>query len=229
MRCTQAVEAGSYVLGALPPAERSTYERHIAACATCRNEVAELAGLPGLLGRLDADTAASVGQPEEVAGSVLDTLLADARTEQLRQRRRRRWERGFTLLAAACVALVIGAGVSIMQVPAAPPPVLGAMSPAATDEPVTALIAYWPDAKGGTEIRMTCVYAGSPRWDPPDSMRLDLWVYPKGGGAGKSIWWWDAGPGYQDTFFAESDLQPDQIGHFEIREGATVLLSYQAA
>src|SRR5438874_8480896 len=52
MRCTQTVEAGSYVLGALAPAERSGYEQHIATCAECRNAVAELAGLPGLLGRL---------------------------------------------------------------------------------------------------------------------------------------------------------------------------------
>ncbi len=227
MRCTQTVEAGSYVLGALPPADRATYERHVAACATCRNEVAELAGLPGLLGRLDADTAASVGPREGAPDRVLDTLLADVQTERLRQRRRRRWERGFTLLAAACLAVLIGLGVSTMNIPAAAPPVVGAMSPVATDEPITALLGYWPDPNGGTEIRMTCVYAGSSRWDPSDSMRLDLWVYPKGAGTGKSVWWWDAGPGHRDTFFAESDLRPDQIGRFEIHEGSKVLLSYQ--
>ena len=73
MRCTQTAEAGAYVLGALSPAERSAYERHIAACVTCRNEVAELAGLPGLLGRLDADTAASIGQPEGAPEKLLHT------------------------------------------------------------------------------------------------------------------------------------------------------------
>ena len=41
------------MLGALAPAERADYERHLAGCAACRESVAELAVLPGLLGRLD--------------------------------------------------------------------------------------------------------------------------------------------------------------------------------
>ena len=159
MRCTQTAEAGAYVLGALSPAERSAYERHIAACVTCRNEVAELAGLPGLLGRLDADTAASIGQPEGAPEKLLHTVLASARTERVRLRRRHMRERGFIMLAAACLAVVVGAGVSTMSIPAAPPPVLGAMTPTDQGEPVNALLGYWADTKGGTEIKMTCSYA----------------------------------------------------------------------
>jgi hypothetical protein len=225
MRCTQTVEAGAYVLGALPPAERSLYERHINTCAACRDEVADLAGLPGLLGRLDADTAGSIGQPEGPPVKLLDKMLADTHAERLSRRRRRRWERGMILLAAACLALVVGGIVSTMRIPAAPPPVVAAMYPVAEDEPVTALIGYWPSAQGGgTEIRMTCVYAEGPSGHP---VRLNLWVYPKDGGAGRSISWWDAGPGYRETFFTRSELRPDQIGRFEIREGGKILLRYQ--
>lgn len=39
----------AYVLGALAPAERRTYEEHLTTCDTCRAAVAELAGIPGLL------------------------------------------------------------------------------------------------------------------------------------------------------------------------------------
>ncbi|MEV1143541.1 zf-HC2 domain-containing protein, partial [Micromonospora sp. NPDC049799] len=52
-RCEFAHDDGAYVLGALAPAERAAYERHLAGCADCRQAVAEIAVLPGLLGRLD--------------------------------------------------------------------------------------------------------------------------------------------------------------------------------
>jgi anti-sigma factor RsiW len=41
-----------YVLGALSRAERYRFERHLASCAACRDELVGLAGLPGLLRRL---------------------------------------------------------------------------------------------------------------------------------------------------------------------------------
>jgi anti-sigma-K factor RskA len=227
MRCIQTVEAGSYVLGALAPAERSGYEQHVAACPECRNAVAELAGLPGLLGRLDADSAAAIGRPERVPDRLLDSVLAGVRTERTTLRRRRRWERGLVVLTAACLAILIGAGVSTMSIPAAPPPVLGVMTPVSRDEPITALIGYWSDHKGGTEIRLSCAYASADAGQSNEQVRLWLWVYPKDGGPGTSVWWWDAGPGYRDTFFMETDLRPDQIGRFEVRDASTVLLSYR--
>ncbi|WP_129784798.1 anti-sigma factor family protein [Promicromonospora panici] len=42
----------AYVLGALSPSDRRAYERHLADCDACRAAVAELAGMPGLLGTL---------------------------------------------------------------------------------------------------------------------------------------------------------------------------------
>jgi anti-sigma-K factor RskA len=225
------VEAGVYVLGALAPAERSAYERHLATCRECRNDVAELAVLPGLLGRLDAESAASIGQPVPVAPrSTLTAALTGAQTAQKRSRRRRRWERGVTLAIAACLALFIGVGAAMLNKPAAPTPVLAAMSPVVQDAQVTALIGYWPDPKGGTDIRMTCVYAdasSSANHEDP-VVRLDLWVIPRDGSPGRSVWYWDAGPGYRDTFWAESDLKPDQIARLEVRKGPAVLLVYKA-
>ncbi|WP_234425532.1 anti-sigma factor family protein, partial [Streptomyces kebangsaanensis] len=40
---------GGYVLGALPPAEMEQVRDHLAGCAECRAEHAQLAGLPALL------------------------------------------------------------------------------------------------------------------------------------------------------------------------------------
>lgn len=48
---------GAYVLGALSTEDRRAFEMHMAACAACRQAVAELAGLPGLLAKVDPQVA----------------------------------------------------------------------------------------------------------------------------------------------------------------------------
>jgi len=57
VRCTYAHTDAAYVLGALVPSERAEYEAHLSGCASCRQAVAEVAVLPGLLARLDPGTA----------------------------------------------------------------------------------------------------------------------------------------------------------------------------
>ena len=59
----------AYVLGALSVAERAEYEAHLMVCERCRSGVAELAGLPGLLGQLSPGEAMAVD-----AGDSLDVL-----------------------------------------------------------------------------------------------------------------------------------------------------------
>ncbi len=39
MRCEHEHDDGAYVLGALSPAERTAYERHLATCSFCREAV----------------------------------------------------------------------------------------------------------------------------------------------------------------------------------------------
>lgn len=51
------LELGVYVLGAIAAADRSAVGAHLACCADCRDELAELAGLPGLLSRVSPDNA----------------------------------------------------------------------------------------------------------------------------------------------------------------------------
>lgn len=52
MSCARTVALGAYLLGALDPAERSSFERHAQGCDTCRREMVRLAPLPGLLGQV---------------------------------------------------------------------------------------------------------------------------------------------------------------------------------
>src|SRR5947209_5490211 len=56
--CTDAtVSLGAYVIGALDHTERAELEAHLARCPMCRDDLAELAPLPGLLSRLTLDEA----------------------------------------------------------------------------------------------------------------------------------------------------------------------------
>ena len=43
MRCEHEHDDGAYVLGALSPAERVAYERHLATCSFCREAIADIA------------------------------------------------------------------------------------------------------------------------------------------------------------------------------------------
>ncbi|MEV6626447.1 zf-HC2 domain-containing protein, partial [Amycolatopsis sp. NPDC051114] len=44
----------AYVLGALSPEDRQRFEQHLRMCDRCAASVRDMAGLPGLLARVDA-------------------------------------------------------------------------------------------------------------------------------------------------------------------------------
>ncbi|MGH3314414.1 MAG: anti-sigma factor family protein, partial [Streptomyces sp.] len=50
----------AYVLGALSVPERLQFERHLEVCQVCVRSVNDLAGMPGILGRLSIDDALAV-------------------------------------------------------------------------------------------------------------------------------------------------------------------------
>ena len=100
MSCEFEYDDGAYVLGALSPADRQAFEAHLSGCDRCQRSVRELAGLPGLLARVDAGVLESPAADVPVPAGVLPTLLRDVRTE----RRRRTW---LTAGAAAAAAVVV--------------------------------------------------------------------------------------------------------------------------
>jgi hypothetical protein len=98
-------ELGVYVVGAIAPADRPAVDSHLACCAACRDELAGLAGLPALLGRVPAD---------DVDGLVRtgDDLPSDHCLELLLDRaaggrRQRKWP---WLVAAAMVGVLASGG-----------------------------------------------------------------------------------------------------------------------
>ncbi|MFD0518834.1 anti-sigma factor family protein [Paractinoplanes durhamensis] len=77
MHCEHEHDDGAYVLGALSPAERAAYERHLATCSFCREAVADISALPDLLARLDAKEFAKLLDPTLTAGDHPGASLRD--------------------------------------------------------------------------------------------------------------------------------------------------------
>ena len=68
MHCEHEHDDGAYVLGALSPAEREAYERHLATCSFCREAVADISAMPDVLSRLDAREFAKLLDPTLTGG-----------------------------------------------------------------------------------------------------------------------------------------------------------------
>ncbi|WP_439378528.1 anti-sigma factor family protein [Amycolatopsis lexingtonensis] len=139
----------AYVLGALSPEDRQRFEEHLRTCDRCAASVRELAGLPGLLARVD--TPAAVPDPGPPPPDLLPSVLA-------RVRRGRRVRLAVTSVSAAlavsaCVALAV---VASWPAPAPPPSI--AMT-ALGQFPVRA-DARLDAFEWGTQVDMSCSYTG---------------------------------------------------------------------
>jgi hypothetical protein len=118
---SQHTDVGAYSMGLLEPADRQAFEDHLAGCASCAAEVAELSSLAGLLRDIDpADVtgeSAQGGAPVLFAGEPVPSAepppaaVADLlRKRAARQQQRNRWQLS---LAAAAAVVLIGGGVGI--------------------------------------------------------------------------------------------------------------------
>lgn len=139
----------AYVLGALSPEDRQRFEAHLATCDRCAASVRELAGLPGLLARVDAPSVAfDAGPPPP---SLLPAML----------RRVRRGRRIRVAVTSASAALAVSACVALGVVaawPAPQPPPSVAMT-ALGEFPVRA-DARLDTFAWGTQVDMSCSYTG---------------------------------------------------------------------
>ena len=106
--CPLAHSDAAYVLGSLSPTDRLEFERHLPGCERCRRSVTELAGLPGLLGRVPREQVEAPLPFEPLPETVLPALVAAVRREQ------RRKAVLVTLGAAAAVA-VVALGATALQ------------------------------------------------------------------------------------------------------------------
>ncbi|MEU8073254.1 zf-HC2 domain-containing protein [Micromonospora sp. NPDC048169] len=217
-RCEFAHDDGAYVLGALAPADRVAYERHLAGCAQCREAVAEIAVLPGLLGRLDP---AGLEQFLEVGPetSRVPALLDAARERKRRERSRSRRRYALTALAAAALAVLAGVGVGLVQSPAEPtkPPVaLASMRPVAGTVPVHAEVGL-TETPWGTEVTMHCGYDRRAGHREAYTFRL---VAHGPDGATEQIGSWLAAPGDDLRFSGVTRFTKGELVRLELLRGA---------
>jgi hypothetical protein len=221
--CRFAHDDGVYILGALAPAERAEYERHLPACQSCRHSVARLAVLPGLLGRLDPERALAEVQ---VPASVLPRLLLAAATRRRTEGLRRRWYSVAAGVVAASLATVVGVGVHMADLraaassaassptPAAAPVAMTSMRPwLKSDLPVSAEIGLVP-ISNGTRVEMTCRYTDS---DQTHQWTVRLVVFPRNGIGWEPVASWVANSGEEISLHGVTHLLPNQIGRVELQ------------
>jgi hypothetical protein len=226
---------GVYVVGAIDPAERALVDAHLSSCAACREELAGLAGLPALLGRVpardverlataDAGALNPAEPPPELLGSLLQRVAV--------RRRARRW-RMITAAAAAAVIAVAGglaggaASSHALNGPtvAGPPSAQAARqyeTSRATDARthVTAVVAYYP-AAWGTSMR---VWVSGIR----PGTTCEFWVV-NSQGQRSVAGGWTVARGHQDQWYmASTPVSGARIRSFQVAAAGHVLVTVPA-
>jgi len=228
MNCPHVADSGVYVLGALAPAQRLEYERHLATCAECRAEVNDLAMLPGLLGRVENPVATVEPLPPSVLPATLRRIHRGRRTRRLLT-----LAAGFVLVALALTAGLVWP-TSGGRAPTPPAwhemQAVAAAAPSGTGEPdtsVTASVAVEP-VVGGTKVLLKCHYtwpAGSEYQTPQVFM---LFAYPRNGGPAQQLMAWTAKRGQDIASQGMTAWNPAQMSRMELRApGGPTLLVYR--
>jgi predicted anti-sigma-YlaC factor YlaD len=186
VRCEHEHDDGAYVLGALSPAERTAYERHLSTCSFCREAVRDISQLPDLLSRLDAKEFAKLLDPSLTAddpaingrrahpgASLRDMAVSSPPIVTRGKRRKNLSVRIVSSAAAVMLAAIIGVGVfawTRSATPGAPPtgPAV-AMTPVDGGSPVSATVRL-SGTTGGTRVNLVCQYSKTA--DRPFTFRL---------------------------------------------------------
>jgi len=209
---------GVYVLGAIEPAERALVDAHVSDCQDCREELAGLAGLPALLGRVplpDVERLAlddtELRDLEEPPAELLDSLLGRISA----RRRARRW-RGVLAGAAAAVIAIgggIGGGILISQGQGGTFDLVRASS-----AHTTAAIYYGPtDAGTSMQVQVSGI---------PNGTHCQLWVTTNGG-LHVLVGGWTVN-GYGNWYQAASPVATASIRSFDISAAGKVLVNVRA-
>lgn len=209
----------AYVLGALSTEERRTFERHLAACPQCSADVAELAGLPGILSKLPVDDAVALLAVTPIDDAHLQggthTPGLVQRLAVAAKRRRRRIRLGILAGAVAIVAVLAIGGVAYTANQATPVAAV-AMSPLG-QHVITASLQV--TRKGwGTRFDWSCSYHGTSWESSPES--YDLVVTDKQG-VKHTVASWSTSGAHASGLTASSKIATNDIQDVEIRLSGT--------
>jgi hypothetical protein len=224
--CPFVYSDGAYVLGALSPAERTGYEAHLAGCESCGAAVARLAPMPGLLGRVDP---AALEPSRSPSPTRLVNLIEAVTRQRRRWTRQRRWQ--LAAVAAVTAGLVsaggvVWSGLAGGDTGGGPPAPAVVMEPVAQAAPITAQVAFWPEA-GGTGVWMACQYSPVAYQAPASTFRL-VAVGPDG--ASEQLGSWRAAPGDQVVLSGLTRFSRDELVRIELHSsGGAVLLSHDVS
>lgn len=193
----------AYVLGALVPADRRRFEAHLEGCDRCREAVAELAPMPGLLARAGwHDAAPAPEPPADLLERLQDRARARVRATRLRIA-------GLAAAAALILALAIGVPAGLRQ--ADEPDVAVAM-----ESDVMAVEVDLEEVAWGTRMSIRCEY--------PEG------AYSYGGGAYElvvtdvdggvhAVSSWVALPGRTIALDAATSIPLERIASLAVRSG----------
>jgi hypothetical protein len=210
----------AYVLGALSTDDRRAYERHLGTCAECTAALAELAGLPGILGKLPAEDAVAL---LTTASPIDDTHLLDrdhvpglVQRLAATTRRRRRIRFGMIGAAVAVVALATVGGIALTapQAPVAPTVAMSSLGQHVITASLQVTKKDW-----GTRFDWSCSYQGG-AWLSDASASYDLVVTDKAGVQTTVATWSVAGP-HASGLSASSRIATSDIRNVEIRVTGT--------
>ena len=211
----------AYLLGSLSTDDRRRYERHLADCGACASSVAELAGMPGLLGKLlpvEAEELLDHTPPE--APDLLPKLASHVAR---RRRRVRRWAVGLSIGAvAAGVAIGAVIGPALLETIEQERTSVAVQLDQVTPSPLAASIRL-TEQDWGTLIEMECRYTAGGRYAA--SAEYAMYVTNDAGDEAR-IATWTAAPGQTATPSGTTAMAMGQIRFVEVRlvDDGTVLL-----
>ncbi|ONI89250.1 anti-sigma factor [Saccharothrix sp. ALI-22-I] len=220
---------GAYVLGVLDEREVRAVEDHLASCARCRAELAELRVMEDAMGDVPAE--ALLDGPPEGGDLLLQRTLRQVRSERAGQVRRR--QVGIGLVAAAVVAVVLGGGfavgrgtapdVSAVQTSTPPAPPAGTMLGSATDPETGARMTVQVKPAAGW-VRVNASVAGIAQ-----NEKCKLFVVAKDGSRQEAGSWLVSATGEQDgtnldgsALIAPGDVAAIEVRNFEGEQIVTV-------
>jgi hypothetical protein len=222
---------GVYVVGAIDPAERFVVDNHLAVCPDCREELAGIAGLPALLGRVpfpEAEQITRFDSERAGAGEHLDEepAEADVLTPLLaKMAHRRRVSRWRSLVSVAAVA-VIAAGAAIGAIRLANPPAASSSA------------LHWENVQtADARMHMDVKYAGTPggiRLDVkvvgiPAGTTCQFWVIGKDGRRWPVGSWTVANEWKASWYPTVSATQVHEVSSFQLTSGGRTLAQVRAS